>query len=94
MTPHEIRHIVTSIIGAVAPEADLAHLDGTADLRDALDIDSMDFLNVLVGIDETLGVAVPERDYDHVRTLDALVDYVATAIANGTKQLVSSGGAS
>lgn len=94
MTATEIRDIVTSIITAVAPEADLARLDGKADLRDALDIDSMDFLNVLVGIEETLGVAVPERDYDEVRTLDALVAYVSTAIASGSKRLAAAGSAS
>jgi acyl carrier protein len=94
MNATEIREIITSIIGAVAPEADLAHTDGKADLRDALDIDSMDFLNVLVGIEETLGVTVPEGDYDEVRTLDALVDYVTTAITSGSRTVVASGSAS
>lgn len=81
MTPNELRTIVTSIIGAVAPEADLARLEGSASIRDALDIDSMDFLNILVGIEETLGVNVPERDYDDVRTLDELVAYVGSHFA-------------
>jgi acyl carrier protein len=72
----EVRAAIVQAIADVAPEADLEHLDGTADLRDQLDIDSMDFLNVLVGIDERLGVEIPERDYGDVATLDALVAYV------------------
>jgi acyl carrier protein len=73
----------------VVPAADLARLDGKADLRDALDIDSIDFLNVLVGIEETFGVAVPKREYDEVRTLDALVAYVATTLAHGARHLAT-----
>jgi acyl carrier protein len=77
MNDTEIRSTVKDVITEVAPDADLANLDPAADLRDALDIDSMDFLNVVVGIHERLGVDVPESDYDRVRNLDALVAYVA-----------------
>jgi acyl carrier protein len=77
MNDTEIRSTVKDVITEVAPDADLASLDPAADLRDALDIDSMDFLNVVVGIHERLGVDVPESDYDRVRNLDALVAYVA-----------------
>ncbi len=67
---------ILSIIADVAPDAELDDVDGDADLRDELDIDSMDFLGVLVGIKEQLGVSVPEADYDQVRTLASLVAYV------------------
>ena len=70
------RTAILEAIADVAPEADLEAIDPSVDLRDELDIDSMDFLNVLVGIHERLGVEVPERDYGEVRTLDALVAYV------------------
>ena len=59
----EIRTAILQSIARVAPDADLDDLDPGADLRDALDIDSMDFLGVLVGINERLGVEVPEADY-------------------------------
>lgn len=72
----DVRDAILSAIANVAPDAELERLDPTADLRDELDIDSMDFLNVLVGIHERLGVEVPELDYGRVRTLDALVAYV------------------
>ncbi|MEX1369187.1 MAG: acyl carrier protein [Nannocystaceae bacterium] len=67
---------VLKIIGEVAPEASFDELDPSADLRDELDIDSMDFLSVLIGIKEVLGVEVPEQDYGEVRSLEQLVAYV------------------
>lgn len=68
--------IILEAIREVAPDAEISGLSPTADLRDELDLDSMDFLNLLVRIDQRLGVAVPERDYAEVRTLAALVAYV------------------
>ena len=67
---------ILSIITDVAPDADPSDLREDADLRDELDIDSMDFLNILVAVAERLGVEVPERDYDQVRTLQGLVGYI------------------
>jgi acyl carrier protein len=78
MSPDEIRAAVLRSLQSVAPEADLSTLAGTADLRDALDIDSMDFLRFVVGVHEALGVDVPERDYPKIRTLDACVGYLAS----------------
>jgi acyl carrier protein len=72
----DVRTVILQAIADVAPDAELESLDPAADLRDELDIDSMDFLNVLVGIHERLGVEVPELDYGRVRTLEALVAYV------------------
>ena len=47
-----------------------------ADLRDELDIDSMDFLRFVVDLHARLGVEVPERDYPKIRTLASCVDYL------------------
>lgn len=77
----EIRTAVTRALASVAPEADLTALDGRTDLRDALDLDSMDFLRFVTAIHETLRVEVPERDYGKVRTLDDCVGYVRAKLA-------------
>jgi acyl carrier protein len=79
----DIRTSILRAIAEVAPDADLDGLDPGADLRDELDIDSMDFLHVLVGINERLGVEVPEEDYGRVRTLAALEAYVSHRRAHG-----------
>lgn len=70
------RSDIVAIIGRVAPDADLERVRGDEDLRDQLDLDSMDFLDILIAIANQLHVEIPERDYSKVRTLDALVDYV------------------
>ncbi|HEX9258265.1 MAG TPA: acyl carrier protein [Acidimicrobiales bacterium] len=75
------RTVILEAIGRVAPEVDLAHLDPTGDLRDALDLDSMDFLNVVVGVSERLHVEIPERDYPQLLTLDDFTAYLAAATA-------------
>ncbi len=65
----------------IAPEADLASLRRDRPLRDQLDIDSFDFLNLLVAVNEATGVSIPESDYAKVATLDALVAYVTARAA-------------
>ncbi len=77
MNAGEIREVVLSILGGIAPEVDPSQVRPGADLRDELDIDSMDFLRFVVGIAERLGVEVPEADYPLVRTLDGCVAYLA-----------------
>lgn len=77
MTRDEIAAVVRSILGGIAPEVDLGRVKPDADLRDELDIDSMDFLRFVVGLHERLGVEIPEADYPRIRTLDACVAYLA-----------------
>jgi acyl carrier protein len=68
---------VIQCLREIAPEADLALLRADTPLRDQLDIDSMDFLNFVIGLDRSLGVAVPESEYGRIATLEGCVDYLA-----------------
>ena len=77
MTRDEIRATVLDTLAGIAPEVDPATVLPDVDLRDQLDIDSMDFLNFVIALHERLGVDIPERDYPRLGTLDAIVDYVA-----------------
>lgn len=78
MTQHEaIRRAVIDAALAIAPEADFATVDPARSLREQLDLDSFDFLNLLIALHERLGVEVPEADYGRVDSLDALVGYLA-----------------
>ena len=77
MTRDEHRRTVLGILAAIAPEVDLAAVRGDVDLREELDIDSMDFLRFVVQLDEKLGVSVPEADYPRIRTLDGCLAYLA-----------------
>ena len=77
MTSDEIRATLFDILADIAPEADPAAIKTDVDLRDQLDIDSMDFLNFVIGIHERLGVEIAESDYGQLLTIDDLAGYVA-----------------
>ena len=76
MTRAEVRQAVLDALISVVPEARPAEIKPTAPLRDQLDIDSMDFMNFVVALDQALGVDVPEAEYGRLSTLDACVDYL------------------
>lgn len=76
MTRDEIRATVLRVLGNIAPEADLSSVKGDVPLRDQLDLDSMDLLNVAVGLHAALGIEIPEADYPKVATLDGCVAYL------------------
>lgn len=79
MNQDEIRNTVLDVLGQIAPEADLNTIKPDKNLRDQLDIDSMDFLNFLIALDRALQVDIPERDYGKLRTLNACVEYLMHA---------------
>jgi acyl carrier protein len=76
MSNLDVRAVVEEELGNIAPEADLATIDPAADLRDALDIDSMDFLNFVTAIHRRLGIDIPEIDYPKLTTLQKVVEYL------------------
>jgi acyl carrier protein len=76
----ELKPIVLAALSDVAPELDAATLDPKRDLRDQLDLDSMDFLNFVVGLHKALGVDIPEADYRKLGTLEACVAYLAAKL--------------
>jgi len=77
MTNDAIKAAVLRAIARVAPEVDLTTLDPGVNLRDQLDLDSVDFMNVVVAIHADLGIDVPEADYPKLTSLDACVAYLA-----------------
>lgn len=80
MTRDQVQSVLLVEIGNIAPEADLAALDPEADLREALDIDSISFLNLVIALGDRLGVAVPEKDYAKLTSLRLAVDYLTAML--------------
>lgn len=76
MTEAEIKSMIGEVLGSIAPEADLGAVAGGEDLREALDLDSMDFMNFVVGLHERTGIDIPEADYPRLRTLDGAIAYL------------------
>lgn len=70
VTDAGLRQAVERALHRVAPEADLAALPGGADLREEIDLDSMDMLNFFVALHEQLGVDIAESEYGRMTTLD------------------------
>jgi acyl carrier protein len=79
MNKQELHDVMMAALTAVAPDVDPTAVDPAADLTDQLDIDSMDFLNIVVAVHEQTGIDIPERDYPKLSTLDGAVDYLAAA---------------
>jgi acyl carrier protein len=80
MTDIDIRKVVQEELSDIAPEADLASIDPAADLREALDIDSMDFLTFITAVHHRLGCDIPEIDYPKLVTLDGAVAYLTAKL--------------
>jgi acyl carrier protein len=76
VTPAEIRTLALDLLGGIAPEADLDTLGDEEELREALDIDSMDFLNFVAGLHKATGVDIPEADYRQLFTLAGVQRYL------------------
>ena len=80
MTGAEIRAAVVAALTDVAPEIDPGGLQPDEPFRDTYDLDSMDFLNFVIGVHTRLGVNVPESDYGKMATLNGAVAYLATRL--------------
>ncbi len=72
----EIRTIVLELLSQVAPESDPSAIDPDASIQEQLDIDSIDFLNLIMSVHERTGIDIPERDYTKVGTLNDCVRYL------------------
>lgn len=80
MNRDQLRAAVKEAIRHVAPEAILDGVAGDADLREALDLDSMDVLNLAIALHRLTGIAVPEVDMPRVVSLDGAVGYLAERV--------------
>ena len=76
MTKDEIRSAVLDIIQDVAPDEDVASLDDSKNLREQLDLDSMDFLDIVMELRKRYKVEVPEEDYMQLASLESTVKYL------------------
>jgi acyl carrier protein len=76
MTREEIILAIKDIIGTIAPDEDLSGLKTDVRLREQIELDSMDFLDIVMELRKRYGVHVPEEDYKELATLDGCVSYL------------------
>ncbi len=77
MIEQQVRDIIVGIIEVVAPDADLSNIKGDVRLRDQLDMDSMDFLDIVMELRKRYKIEVPKEDYTQLATIDSCVSYLA-----------------
>ena len=76
MKRDEVRAAVLAALKRIAPELEESELRVDRPLRDQVDLDSMDWLNFLVALNERLNIDIPESDYRKLGTLDEIVTYL------------------
>jgi len=76
MTKEECKQIVLDIIDEIAPDEELGGLKHDVRLRDQLDLDSMDFLDIVMELRKQHGIEVPEEDYPQLASLQSCADYL------------------
>ena len=81
MDADTIRATVLRVLGQVAPEVDTSIVNDDEDLREQLDLDSMDILNLAIGLFEATGVEIPESDYPEIVTVRGAVDYLGPRVS-------------
>lgn len=76
MTREDIGQAVLNIISDIAPDEEVSDLDPDKPLRDQYDLDSMDFLDIVMELRKKYKIEVPEADYPKLATLNSCVDYL------------------
>ena len=76
MNEAQIRRLAAEVLAGIAPEADPSRVPDTKDLREALDLDSMDFMNFVIGLAERTGLKIPEADTGRLVTMQGLLAYL------------------
>ena len=71
-----LKAVISRIILDIAPEADIESLDPNEDLREELDLDSIDFMKLLESLTLETGIAISESDYEKVNTMQSMINYI------------------
>lgn len=81
MTASQVRQVVIDIIADIAPDEDVTVIEDSKSLREQLDLDSMDFLDIVMELRKRHKVEVPQEDYPKLATLESCVSYLSPKMA-------------
>jgi acyl carrier protein len=76
MTVDEVRKAILNILSDIAPDEDIASIRDEENLRDQIDLDSMDFLDIVMELRKRFNIEVPEKDYEHLATMAGCISYL------------------
>jgi len=81
MTKEECKQVVLDIIAEIAPDEDFSDIKSDVRLRDQLDLDSMDFLDIVMELRKQHSIEVPEEEYSNLASLDSCAEYLTPKFA-------------
>jgi acyl carrier protein len=81
MGPSEIRDEILDILSEIAPDEDLSNLDDDVSFREQLELDSMDFLDIVMELRKRHRIQIPEEDYSHLASMASTVKYLEPKMA-------------
>ena len=81
MNQQRVKDIVLNIISVIAPDAELAGLKSDEPLRSQLDLDSMDFLDIVMELRKRYQIEVPKEDYPQLASLGSCVSYLVPRLS-------------
>jgi acyl carrier protein len=76
MTNVEIKQVILDILSNIAPDDDLSNIDDEKPFREQLELDSMDFLDIVMELRKRYRVQIPEEDYSHLASMNSTVAYL------------------
>lgn len=76
MTSDQIRQVILEILERIAPDEDLTDLDDVRPFREQMELDSMDFLDIVMELRKMYRIQIPEEDYSNLNTMAGTVDYL------------------
>ncbi len=85
MTRDDIRQVILDILERIAPDEDLTDLKDDVPFREQLELDSMDFLDIVMELRKRYRVQIPEDDYQHLATMSGTVEYLEPKLRDVAK---------
>ena len=76
MTRDDIRQVILDILERIAPDEDISDLQDAVPFREQLELDSMDFLDIVMELRKRYRVQIPEEDYENLATMNGTIEYL------------------
>ena len=84
MNPEEIRQVILEILARIAPDEDLSDLQDEVPFREQMELDSMDFLDIVMELRKLYRIQIPEEDYEQLGTMKSTVGYLMPLLKDVT----------
>ena len=84
MIAEQIRQVVLDILARIAPDEDLSDLNDEEPFRDQMELDSMDFLDIVMELRKMYRIQIPEEDYENLVTMSSTVTFLTPLLKDAT----------